>query len=161
MAGDYALGGGLIACGVSIHARAWRATQFAMLRNFTRPFQFTPAHGGRLVLHVIVRVGTVSIHARAWRATVAPEEVLGIGDVSIHARAWRATQASCPPRSIAPRFNSRPRMAGDRRKLLVSCDWPPPSGRPTQIVYHFSLRMCARTALPARKSRLPIVKVHL
>ena len=40
--------------------------------------------------------------------------------VSIHARTWRATPVGlrCRP-SI--RFNSRPHVAGDRRKLLVSC----------------------------------------
>ena len=38
---------------------------------------------------------------------------LVIGPVSIHARAWRAT-IQARPRRAPSRFNSRPRMAGDR-----------------------------------------------
>ena len=123
-------------------------------------FQFTPAHGGRLRL-LFRSSGILCFNSRP---RMAGDIALQMGARAIlfqftPAHGGRRVLLLCATQGAG--FNSRPRMAGDRRKLLVSCDWPPLSGRPTQIVYHFSLRMCARTALPARKSRLPIVKVHL
>ena len=55
---------------VSIHAPAWRATEFNADRNITVD---------------------VSIHAPAWRATVVVTLGLFMEKVSIHAPAWRAT----------------------------------------------------------------------
>ncbi len=102
--------------GVSIHARAWRATHAEV---------DALAHDH------------VSIHARAWRATLSPFVSSCSTFVSIHARAWRATRGSCAERSpgmfqftparggrrqrggLRPPltgFNSRPRVAGDNAR---------------------------------------------
>ena len=102
--------------GVSIHARARRATLITFIFNFPmicfnpRPrtagdsvvdhpqagdfrFQSTPAHGGRL----------------AEKLYDALELI-----VSIHARARRATSGGTTLRWPCKRFNPRPRTAGDR-----------------------------------------------
>ena len=129
--------------GVSIHARAWRATGPA-------PF--------------VGRASGVSIHARAWRATPCECYCRTIQAVSIDARAWRATRrpriwrgrcvfqstpahggrlstiwllnSRCQFQStpahggrlgrvygpLPPeRFNPRPRMAGDQNRKEKRC----------------------------------------
>ena len=146
---------------VSIHARAWRATKgYYVVSNITL-FQFTPARGGRrcasgattrsrgfnsrprvagdILTASRTRARRVSIHARAWRATPGPWRRDRRCGVSIHARAWRATSSRPPPVATITSFNSRPRVAGDRRKLLVSCLLKPCRRLATPIVYHFSL----------------------
>ena len=47
-----------IAHGVSIHARAWRATQHPNRELTAFKFQFTPARGGRLTVALMVRKET-------------------------------------------------------------------------------------------------------
>ena len=70
MAGDRRGAAHLIRTGVSIHARAWRATLHQVLVGV---------------------LAVVSIHARAWRATLDESAHHDAHRVSIHARAWRAT----------------------------------------------------------------------
>ena len=77
---------------VSIHARAWRATQshgtcprYRAVSIHARAWRAT-GPGGTVVADV-----PVSIHARAWRATASDSRENGFAVVSIHARAWRAT----------------------------------------------------------------------
>ncbi len=79
-------------CVVSIHARAWRATQPACASTPRRWFQFTPARGGRrkpgLILGAHHRFQFTP--ARGGRRQV-PWARKENQSVSIHARAWRAT----------------------------------------------------------------------
>ena len=92
MAGDADRDRELSAAGVSIHARAWRAT----------------AVQEELAVGIVV-----SIHARAWRATLLSKVRQNRPVVSIHARAWRATNHDVVLCVSSSGFNSRPRMAGD------------------------------------------------
>ena len=99
---------------VSIHARAWRATQEPAISRGSASFQFTPARGGRLrpystvLLHACFnsrpRVagdnGLSNARQKKERFNSRPRvagDTLGTGlgfvnMVSIHARAWRATR---------------------------------------------------------------------
>ena len=99
---------------VSIHARAWRATMSYSRRVSASVFQFTPARGGRHAREHRERQKHVSIHARAWRATQQLHDDLNYW-------MFQFTPARGGRRGCAggdadkPSFNSRPRVAGDRR----------------------------------------------
>ena len=83
--------GGLFAK-VSIHALAWRATLNTGRKGIVRLFQFTPSHGGRPeLISRSIKLLCVSIHALAWRATALKIKCPQTQYVSIHALAWRAT----------------------------------------------------------------------
>ena len=143
--------------GVSIHARARRATcPHARLAAQFR-FQFTPAHDGRPQVNPsfseyrsfnsrprttgdvrdrveLARIA-VSIHARARRATRAKRFGRRGRCVSIHARARRATGRVMAAVVKLEGFNSRPRTTGDFRRVMTLVDalfqfTPAHDGRP-------------------------------
>ncbi len=106
-----------------------------MLRHKThcRPFQSTPARGGRRdVANRLRGRASVSIHARAGRATAPGSNRCRDRRVSIHARAGRATVDLVIGVRIHLRFNPRPRGAGDggrlRRPRRRRCFNPRPRG---------------------------------
>ena len=99
---------------VSIHARAWRATVVviheAAVVDVSIHARAWRATGEARAWEVRVQV---SIHARAWRATLAPAVVERLLDVSIHARAWRATTVPATPMRLFV-FQFTPARGGRR-----------------------------------------------
>ena len=114
MAGDETKNRHGAVLGVSIHARAWRATRIAtelccMRQRFNPrprmagdtstgpcgavPGGFNPRSrmAGDIRVCAVGDRQLVSIHARAWRATIEQWAQELRRQVSIHARAWRAT----------------------------------------------------------------------
>ncbi len=97
---------------VSIHARAWRATELAAKREELEGFNSRPRVAGDSQMLDKRCTVDVSIHARAWRATLC---IRASGLTTPfqftparggRRQGWRAVSKSV-------RFNSRPRVAGD------------------------------------------------
>ena len=78
---------------ISIHAPAWGATQFGVMRGrIATIFQSTRPRGARRSLPWnCCGTSVISIHAPAWGATRKFVGLSGVADISIHAPAWGAT----------------------------------------------------------------------
>ena len=166
MAGDEAIVKAILGDGVSIHARAWRATASPSLRYCDNEFQFTPAHGGRQLVDDAIPAGVVSIHARAWRATRFLWRVCGCPHVSIHARAWRATGVVCG-QPEPPWFQFTPAHGGRLVSLKASTVpvmfqfTPAHGGRPAPVsVSRYSFVFQFTPAHGGRPSRAAAVSIH-
>ena len=124
---------------VSIHARAWRATLSPRLKASSRMFQSTPAHGGRLGAARSCR------WYDTFQSTPAHGGRLGLLADKPRVRGFnpRARMAGdlggMSHETPVIGFNPRPRMAGDRpcRIALSSGSWfqstPAHGGRPVTL----------------------------
>ena len=120
VAGDYRKPDERLEFKVSIHARVWRATKTrTLLTRWTPCFNPRPRVAGDT--RKTAGAGSHSAFQstpRVWRATQLHPQLTPVTKVSIHARVWRATLRWFMA-SPAPRFNPRPRVAGDAD---LNCD---------------------------------------
>ena len=103
---------------ISIHAPAWGATQFGVMRGrIATIFQSTRPRGARRSLPWnCCGTSVISIHAPAWGATRKFVGLSGVADISIHAPAWGAT---------SNRRTSSPYAAISIHAPAWGATWPP------------------------------------